>query len=144
MPSKRETDAGDLDIRMGNTWSALISLWIRKEECFWRKGSRDGRKQQGNLLIDLTCHYDYLSIHLSIYLPHCGILVLWPVIEPGLLAVKAQSPYHWTTSGISHHCVLLWPYKYLVREGFRTGIDWVSETVIVCMEVWFLHYDSGS
>ena len=27
----------------------------------------------------------------------CGILVPWPAIEPGPMAVKVQSPNHWTT-----------------------------------------------
>ena len=33
-----------------------------------------------------------------------GILVPWPGIEPGPLAVKTQSPNHWTTSSVQFSC----------------------------------------
>ena len=33
-----------------------------------------------------------------------GILVPWPGIEPGPLAVKMQSPNHWTTSSVQFSC----------------------------------------
>ena len=37
-------------------------------------------------------YFYFLSLHVA-----CGILVPQPWIEPGPLAVKAQSPSHWTT-----------------------------------------------
>ena len=34
----------------------------------------------------------------------CGVLVPWPGFEPGSLAVKAQSPNHWTAREFPHSC----------------------------------------
>ena len=40
----------------------------------------------------------------SYFRPCLGILVPWPGIEPGPLAVKVQSPKHWATSSVQFSC----------------------------------------
>ena len=43
---------------------------------------------------------EFLLIYLFIHWPYCvscGILISQPETEPGPLAVRVQSPNHWTT-----------------------------------------------
>ena len=88
---------------------------MRKES--WPEGTRQitgleagaqvGRagNSDGGVRATCTCHVFLLLF----FWPHhaaCGILAPRPGIEPGPLAVKAQSPKHWTP-GYSHVFLLL-------------------------------------
>ena len=68
----------------------------------------------------------YFILFLKIFWPRhttCGILVPWPRIEPGRLAVKVQSPNHWTA------------------KEFPT-IIFIIVTIIIIINVWLSHTDS--
>ena len=55
-------------------------------------------------ILDFVYLFIYLFIHSFIHSAlraACGILVLWPGIEPGASAVRAPSPNHWTTREFS-------------------------------------------
>ena len=56
----------------------------------------------------------------------CGTLVPWPGIEPGPLAVKVQSPDHWTTREV--------PYKPLLTHSISHSIFSIHCTNL------FLHF----
>ena len=58
-----------------------------------------------SLLLDSSLFFFFLFWpHLKAY----GILVPQPGIEPGLLAVKAWSPNHWTARAFLAYCFLRW------------------------------------
>ena len=67
--------------------------------------------------------FSFLFLHLCVCVcgggwPCCmtfGILVLWPRIEPGLMAVKALRPNHWTAKQFPEYsfCFYLWVHLQL-------------------------------
>ena len=59
----------------------------------------------------------------------CGILVPWPGIEPGPMAVKVPSPNHWPARN-SLFCFFLFIYLFLTA----LGLHWCAWAFSSCVE----------
>ena len=71
---------------------------------------------------------NFFSLSFWLYCMTCGLLVPWPGIKPRPLAVKAWSPNHWTTYGISPFKHL---YFYLSIVGLQCCVNFW------CTAQWF-------
>ena len=73
-----------------------------------------------------------LFIYLFIFWSHCeacGILVLWPGIEPRPPALEAQSPNHWTTWEVPHLILKSWSdLGWCLRSSKVIGFEDVSSS----------------
>ena len=59
----------------------------------------------------------------------CGILVLWPGIEPRPPALEAQSPNHWTTREVPHLILKSWgDLGWCLRSRKVIGFEDVSSS----------------
>ena len=66
-----------------------------------------GRMIDWQTMVILTCIYGRCILFFPLpYYVVCGILVPWPGIEPGPLAVDIRTPNHWTTRKYPGRCNL--------------------------------------
>ena len=82
--------------------------------------------------INFPIMFFVLSLSVSLFWLHhtaCGILIPWPGIEPGPLAVNAWSPNHWTTRELPSIMFFLNPWP----SSQTTGL-W-NRYIIACMGI---------